>query len=203
MDSLQTTLPDLTTFQSTGGKVLHYHGEQDPSVPAASSVHYWNSVRNIMYPGVSFNESVSEMSDWYRLFLVPGAAHCGAVSLLQTSAAISNNSNLCFSRTHTRPMVRSRILRSWLIQSSAGLRRILFRHDWMPLLEVVTKKAKLTSFALGLFAPCIVETLHHLAVYLTKILTILGSTTSLHSKYPSTEGEVSQLLRMQKHILGI
>ncbi|TEY63540.1 hypothetical protein BOTCAL_0154g00080 [Botryotinia calthae] len=40
-DSLQTTLPDLTPFQSSGGKLLHYHGESDPSIPTAPSVHYW------------------------------------------------------------------------------------------------------------------------------------------------------------------
>ena len=40
-DSLQTTLPDLTPFQSSGGKMIHYHGESDPSIPSASSVHYW------------------------------------------------------------------------------------------------------------------------------------------------------------------
>ena len=38
LDSLQTTLPDLTPFQKSGGKLLHYHGESDPSVPPASSV---------------------------------------------------------------------------------------------------------------------------------------------------------------------
>lgn len=79
-DSLQTTVPDLTTFQSNGGKLLHYHGESDASVPTASSVHYWNSVRNIMYPDASFDDSVSDLAEWYRLFLVSGAAHCAVVS---------------------------------------------------------------------------------------------------------------------------
>ncbi|GAB1737263.1 hypothetical protein NU219Hw_g1192t1 [Hortaea werneckii] len=53
LDSLQTTLPDLTAFKEAGGKLLHYHGESDPSVPAASSVHYWQSVKEIMYPSSS------------------------------------------------------------------------------------------------------------------------------------------------------
>jgi tannase len=39
-DSLQTTLPDLNPFQSSGGKLLHYHGESDPSIPAPSSAYY-------------------------------------------------------------------------------------------------------------------------------------------------------------------
>ncbi|USW57245.1 Putative tannase/feruloyl esterase, alpha/Beta hydrolase [Septoria linicola] len=81
LDSLQTTLPDLTPFQSSGGKLLHYHGESDPSIPAASSVHYWQSVRSIMYPNLTEPEAENALSDWYQFYLIPGAAHCGANSL--------------------------------------------------------------------------------------------------------------------------
>ncbi|KAK0663835.1 Tannase [Lasiodiplodia hormozganensis] len=81
LDSLQTTLPDLTPFQKSGGKLLHYHGESDPSIPSGSSVHYFDSVRKTMYADKSYNESVEALGDWYRFFLVPGAAHCGSNSL--------------------------------------------------------------------------------------------------------------------------
>jgi tannase len=81
LDSLQTTLPDLTPFQSHGAKLLHYHGESDPSIPAASSVHYWQSVRAIMYPDLSDAESQIALADWYQFYLIPGAAHCGANTL--------------------------------------------------------------------------------------------------------------------------
>lgn len=81
LDSLQNTLPDLTPFQSSGAKLLHYHGESDPSIPAASSVHYWQSVRSIMYPGLSDEAALEELSEWYQFYLVPGAAHCGSNSL--------------------------------------------------------------------------------------------------------------------------
>lgn len=81
MDSLQTTVPDLSTFQQAGGKLLHYHGESDPSVPAASSVHYWQSVRKTMYPHLSASASLEELADWYQFYLVPGAAHCGTNTL--------------------------------------------------------------------------------------------------------------------------
>ncbi|KAF2690451.1 tannase and feruloyl esterase [Lentithecium fluviatile CBS 122367] len=80
-DSMQTTLPDLTTFQTSGAKLLHYHGESDPSIPAASSVHYWQSVRSIMYPDLSDDEALEALSDWYQFYLIPGAAHCGSNSL--------------------------------------------------------------------------------------------------------------------------
>ena len=65
-DTLQTTWPDLEVFNNSGGKIIHFHGESDPSVPVDSSVIYHDSVRQIMYPSM----------DMYRLFLVPGAAHC-------------------------------------------------------------------------------------------------------------------------------
>ncbi|KAI1091018.1 tannase and feruloyl esterase [Rostrohypoxylon terebratum] len=81
LDSLQTTLPDLTPFQSSGGKLLHYHGESDSSIPAASSVHYYQSVRSIMYSNLTDSEAQSAMSDWYQFYLIPGAGHCGANSL--------------------------------------------------------------------------------------------------------------------------
>ena len=81
LDSLQTTLPDLTRFQSSGGKLLHYHGESDSSIPAASSVHYWQSVRAVMYPELSKADALAALGDWYQLYMVPGAGHCGANSL--------------------------------------------------------------------------------------------------------------------------
>ena len=80
-DSLQTNWPDLTPFHKAGGKVLHFHGESDNSIPTASSVRYHESVRQIMYPNMSFNESTDALGDWYRLFLVPGAAHCAPNTL--------------------------------------------------------------------------------------------------------------------------
>ncbi|PYH97630.1 tannase and feruloyl esterase [Aspergillus ellipticus CBS 707.79] len=82
LDSLQTTIPDLTTFKSSGGKLLHYHGESDPSVPTANSVHYWQSVHAAMYGGEPANtKHLSELAEWYQLYLVPGAAHCGTNDL--------------------------------------------------------------------------------------------------------------------------
>ncbi|KAL2844520.1 putative tannase [Aspergillus pseudoustus] len=75
-DVLQTTWPDLTPFHSAGGKIIHIHGESDPSIPAGSSVHYHESVRKVMYPNLSFTESTEALNEWNRLFLVSGAAHC-------------------------------------------------------------------------------------------------------------------------------
>lgn len=77
-DSLQTTHPDLSDFQAAGGKVIHVHGESDDSIPAGSSVLYYDSVRSVMFPDMGYNESVSALDEFYRLYLVPGGAHCGS-----------------------------------------------------------------------------------------------------------------------------
>lgn len=87
--TLQTTVPDLTPFQAHGGKLIHYHGEADGSVPTASSVHYYQSVQSIMYP----NETNANMSDWYQLYIVPGAGHCGT-NTLQPGPYPENNMNI-------------------------------------------------------------------------------------------------------------
>lgn len=80
-DTLQTTYVDLSEFNNNGGKLLHYHGESDPSIPSPSSIHYYDSVRTAMYPNMTYNESVEALDSWYRFYLIPGAAHCGTNSL--------------------------------------------------------------------------------------------------------------------------
>lgn len=79
-DILQTTYPDLTDFKAAGGKVIHFHGEQDFSIPTASSVRYWESVREITFAGQSLKQATAAMDDFYHLYLVPGAGHCATNS---------------------------------------------------------------------------------------------------------------------------
>ncbi|KAK2604759.1 hypothetical protein N8I77_007660 [Diaporthe amygdali] len=75
-DVLMTNWPDISPLKNAGAKILHYHGESDFSIPTASSVRYYESVRSILNPGATYNESIEAMNDFYKLFLVPGAAHC-------------------------------------------------------------------------------------------------------------------------------
>jgi feruloyl esterase len=67
-DRINATDPDLSAFRKHGGKLLQYHGWSDPQIPPASSVAYYQSVLKTMGPSVP---------DFYRLFMVPGMAHCG------------------------------------------------------------------------------------------------------------------------------
>ncbi len=62
--------PDLSAFTKHGGKLLMYHGWSDQNVPPLSTINYYKSVLDKMGGG-------SKTSDWLRLFMVPGMAHCG------------------------------------------------------------------------------------------------------------------------------
>lgn len=80
-DSLQTTVVDLTAFREAGGKLLHYYGESNPSIPAASFAHYWQVVREAIYKDLSDVEAQQALQEWDQFYLVPGAAHCSSNSL--------------------------------------------------------------------------------------------------------------------------
>jgi feruloyl esterase len=59
--------PDLSAFKNRGGKLLMYHGWNDPAISALSSIKYYSSVLAQMGP---------DQENWYRMFLVPGMGHC-------------------------------------------------------------------------------------------------------------------------------
>ncbi|KAI0474409.1 tannase and feruloyl esterase [Xylaria cf. heliscus] len=77
-DSLQTTWTDLEGFRAAGSKILVLHGEADSGIPSGSSVHYYESVRQAMFGDLSYEEGTAALDDFYRLYLVPGAEHCGS-----------------------------------------------------------------------------------------------------------------------------
>jgi feruloyl esterase len=62
--------PNLTRFQSRGGKLLLFHGWSDPNVAPQASVRYYESVVKAM-------GGPAKTSEWTRLFMVPGMGHCG------------------------------------------------------------------------------------------------------------------------------
>lgn len=63
-------LPNLSTFQERGSKILFYHGMSDPWFSANDTRLYYESLA----PANGGAEAVREFS---RLFLVPGMGHCG------------------------------------------------------------------------------------------------------------------------------
>jgi len=68
-EALNATNPDLSAFRSRGGKLILYHGWNDPAIPALNTVNYYEDV--IAKMGRSATDSFT------RLYMVPGMQHCG------------------------------------------------------------------------------------------------------------------------------
>jgi hypothetical protein len=60
--------PDLRRFRARGGKLILYHGWNDPAIPAVNTINYYNSV--VAEMGASSAQNV------IRLYMVPGMQHC-------------------------------------------------------------------------------------------------------------------------------
>lgn len=67
-DSAYWTL--LNTFSDNGGKLIFYHGVSDPWFSAQETARYYDQL-------VNDNGGEEKVSQWSRLFLVPGMGHCG------------------------------------------------------------------------------------------------------------------------------
>lgn len=63
---LDAASPDLSAFKAHGGKLIMYHGWNDPAIAPGYSLEYYRQVQAKMGPS----------TDFYRLFLVPGMLHC-------------------------------------------------------------------------------------------------------------------------------
>ena len=61
--------PDLTAFAKHGGKLLLYHGWADQQVAPGSSVEFYKAATAV-------SGGSEQTSNWARLFMVPGMAHC-------------------------------------------------------------------------------------------------------------------------------
>ena len=66
---LDAVNPDLSAFRSRGGKLILYHGWNDPAIPAVNTVNYYQDV--IAKMGQANTDSFA------RLYMVPGMQHCG------------------------------------------------------------------------------------------------------------------------------
>lgn len=62
--------PDLAAFVGRGGKLLLWHGADDPGPSAAATIDYYNDVVRTNGP------KVSSLASSVRLFIAPGVFHC-------------------------------------------------------------------------------------------------------------------------------
>jgi len=66
---LNATEANLTAFKARGGKLILYHGWNDPAISALNTINYYNDVVSKM--------SARETEAFARLYMVPGMQHCG------------------------------------------------------------------------------------------------------------------------------
>ncbi|KAJ5168592.1 uncharacterized protein N7482_004186 [Penicillium canariense] len=69
--NIQTWEGDLSLFQKSGGKVLHYHGLQDQLISSEDSKWYYSHVAETM------NLPPTSLDEFYRFFTISGMGHCG------------------------------------------------------------------------------------------------------------------------------
>jgi hypothetical protein len=67
--ALNATDADLKAFKARGGKLILYHGWDDPAISALNTVHYYDSVLA--------KTGVKDADSFVRLYMVPGMQHCG------------------------------------------------------------------------------------------------------------------------------
>ena len=65
---LNATDPDLKPFQARGGKLIVYHGWNDPAISALHSINYYQSVLAKM--------GQPSVDSFLRLYMAPGVQHC-------------------------------------------------------------------------------------------------------------------------------
>jgi feruloyl esterase len=76
--SWNTSNRDLDAFKDAGGKIIQYHGWDDPNIPALEAVKLFNAViadqakRHRLTP----QQALEKTQQFYRLFMVPGMGHC-------------------------------------------------------------------------------------------------------------------------------
>jgi hypothetical protein len=78
---------DLDAFAKHGGKLISYHGWADQQVPPQSTIDY--------HAAVVARGSRERVDQYYRLFMVPGMAHCREETV-PSSAPTSRGPNLGF-----------------------------------------------------------------------------------------------------------
>jgi feruloyl esterase len=75
---LNANNPDLGAFRARGGKLIAYHGTADPLIPVQETINYYH--RAVQTQPGSWQVAVNRTRQFFRLFVVPGMAHCAGGS---------------------------------------------------------------------------------------------------------------------------
>jgi feruloyl esterase len=75
---VNATDPDLHIFKAHGHKLILYHGWADVIVPSLESINYYRTVEDAQakVAAIDRRSNLEETQSFFRLFMVPGMAHC-------------------------------------------------------------------------------------------------------------------------------
>ena len=69
--------PDLTRFRESGGRLLLYHGWNDPSISPLNTINYYEQVMALVKKNGGAQNAEARTQEFARLFMAPGMMHCG------------------------------------------------------------------------------------------------------------------------------
>ena len=71
--------PDLSRFKARGGKLIQWHGFEDPAISPRDSIRYYESVvaTQSSTQNARDENGLNDTQQFYRLFMAPGVLHCG------------------------------------------------------------------------------------------------------------------------------
>jgi feruloyl esterase len=69
--SYEASNPDLSAFVARGGKLILWHGFDDPGPSALATIEYYEAVQRALAP------AETALKSSVRLFVAPGVQHCG------------------------------------------------------------------------------------------------------------------------------
>jgi feruloyl esterase len=67
-EALNSTDPDLSRFAARGGKLILYHGWNDPAISPLNTINYYGQVQSKL--------GAAKTAEFVRLYMVPGMGHC-------------------------------------------------------------------------------------------------------------------------------
>jgi feruloyl esterase len=68
--------PNLAAFRAHGGKLLQYHGWNDPLISPYNSIDYYEAVVGKIGASKTHAAALADVQTFHRLFMVPGMNHC-------------------------------------------------------------------------------------------------------------------------------